>query len=95
MVNGATPKLTFASAPKLIGCDAWLTVKLRLTAGAAEYVSFPAWFAVIEQLPALTIVTWVPLTVQTEQRVVSRPKFRFEDVPQIGTRTSSDEVLLH
>ena len=36
MLNGATPRLTFGSAPKVIVCDALLTVKLWVTEGAAE-----------------------------------------------------------
>ena len=34
------------------------------TLGAAAYVPFPAWLAVIEQVPAATAVTVFPDTVQ-------------------------------
>ncbi len=39
--KGATPKVTFPSAPKAIVCAARLTVKLRVTETAAAYVAFP------------------------------------------------------
>ena len=35
IVNGATPKLTLLSAPKVMACNAGLTVKLRVTGVAA------------------------------------------------------------
>ena len=49
---GAVPNMTFASAPKEIVCAAWITVKLCTTLTAAAKLEFPAWLAVIEQVPA-------------------------------------------
>jgi hypothetical protein len=34
--KGAVPKLTVPGAPKVMVCAAWLTMKLRVTGGAAE-----------------------------------------------------------
>jgi hypothetical protein len=45
---------------------------------AAAYVAFPDWLAVIEQVPAASTVTVVPLTVQMlavfEAKVTVRPE---------------------
>jgi hypothetical protein len=38
----------------------------RWTCGAGEFEASPAWFAFIRQVPAVTIETVVPDTVQTE-----------------------------
>src|ERR1039458_1956308 len=58
--------------------NVWLTVKLCVTGVAAANVAFPAWFAVIEQEPAATIVTVLPATVQTagvaDPKLTARPE---------------------
>src|SRR5580700_10429063 len=64
--KGAVPNVTFPSAPKLIVCAALLTVKLRVTEGAAEYVALPGWLAIMEHIPAAMTVTVLADTVQTE-----------------------------
>ena len=43
---------------------------VRVTFAAAEYVAFPLWEAVIEQVPLLTGVTFAPDTVQTEPELL-------------------------
>jgi hypothetical protein len=55
-----------ASAPKVIVWLALPTVKLRETCGAALKFVFPAWSALIVQVPGATIVTVLPASVQTE-----------------------------
>ena len=68
---------------KVIVCAACCTVKLRSTKAAAAKVPLPAWLAVTEQLPALTKVTVVPLTVQTlgvvEAKATARPEVDVAD----------------
>lgn len=53
------------------------TVTVKDTGDAAAYKPLPAWLAAIEQLPALTSVKVVPLTVHTlavlEVSVTGRP----------------------
>ena len=46
-------------------CEACDTAKLLLTVAAAEKVVFPAWLALTVQVPAVTSVKVLPLTVQT------------------------------
>ena len=41
-VNGDTPYVTLLSVPKVMVCDAELTVKLCYTVVAAPYVALPA-----------------------------------------------------
>jgi hypothetical protein len=63
--KGALPYVLPESAPNVMVCDALATVKERSTLGAAAYVALPACEARIVQVPAATIVTVLPLTVQT------------------------------
>jgi hypothetical protein len=65
IINGDTPYVTPLSAPKATDCDAGLTVKLCATGVAAPWLASPAWLAVIEHPPPATIVTVLPVTVQT------------------------------
>jgi hypothetical protein len=55
-----------------------LIVKERDSCVAAAYVVFPAWSAVNVQVPAATIVTVVPETVQTEVVVDAKVTVREE-----------------
>jgi len=63
--KGALPNATFGNAPKLMVWLSCVTVKLWLTAGAAEKFPFPACVAWIVQGPAETSVTVDPDTVHT------------------------------
>ena len=78
IINGDTPYVTPLSAPKVTDCDAGLTVKLCATGVAAPWVASPAWLAVIEHEPPATIVTVLPVTVQTdvvlETKLTARPE---------------------
>jgi hypothetical protein len=55
-----------------------MTVKLRVTGVAAPKAAFPACVAVMEQVPAATIVTIAPATLQTaavvEAKLTVRPE---------------------
>lgn len=61
----AVPKAWLPGVTKVMDCAAGTTVKLRATMAAAAKVVLPGWLAVTEQLPALSKVTVVPLTLQT------------------------------
>ena len=67
--GGVIPSVCVASPLKLM---VWLvngageTVKLRLTGLAAPKLALPAWLAVMEQVPAASKVTVLPLTLQIE-----------------------------
>ena len=61
----AVPRAWLPGVTKVMVWLACNTVKLRDTIAAAAKVVLPAWLAVTAQLPALTSVTVVPLTVQT------------------------------
>jgi hypothetical protein len=75
-VTGAVPRPLVAlnvcallSVVMLVGLKrvilwATLVIMIDLLMLAGEYVSFPAWAAVIKQSPALTVLRTVPLTVQ-------------------------------
>ena len=54
-----------ACAPNVMVCAAGPMATVCVTCGAAEKFVFPAWSAAMTQLPAVTIVTVVPETVQT------------------------------
>jgi hypothetical protein len=64
-VNGTSPNTLSGSGLKVIVCDCDATVKLRETCGAGLKLALPAWLASIVQVPAATIVTVDPETVQT------------------------------
>jgi hypothetical protein len=64
-VNGMSPNTLSGSGLKVIVCDWEATVKLRETCGAGLKLALPAWLASIVQVPAETIVTVDPETVQT------------------------------
>ncbi len=65
------------AGPNVTVCAALLTVNVRVTAPAAKYSAFPAWSAAIVHVPALTMCTVMPLTVQTgrvcDVNVTGRP----------------------
>jgi hypothetical protein len=54
------------------------TVKVFVTAAAA-YVPLPAWLAVIEQVPAATAVSVLPVTVQTPVVVDAKLTARLDE----------------
>ena len=64
--NGATPRDTLPGTPKEMNCGAGTTVKLWITGLAAGTFALPGWVAVMEQVPAATMVNVFPDTVQTE-----------------------------
>jgi hypothetical protein len=88
-VNGASPKLRLASAPKAMVWLALATVKLCVTWGAAPYVALPDWSAAIVHVPAATIVTVFPETVQTavvsELKVTVSPELAVADTVNGGS----------
>jgi hypothetical protein len=59
------PNIWFESAPKLIDCCAWVTMKLWITGAAAAKFGFPAWSAAMVQVPTAARATVTPETVQT------------------------------
>ena len=71
--GGALPSTWLAGAAKVmlwLACD---TAKLLLTAAAGAQVPLPAWLATTVQVPALTRLSVVPLTVQTTGVVDAKP----------------------
>jgi hypothetical protein len=64
------------------------TVKDWVTGVAAAYVALPDWVAVIEQLPAPTIMTVFVLTVQTdgvvEMKLTGRPELAVAETANDG-----------
>jgi hypothetical protein len=84
--NGDTPATTLPICPNVIVCDSGLTVKLWITGVAAAKFGFPAWLAVIVQVPAATILTTVPATVQTP--VV--PEVRLTVSPELAVALSEN-----
>ena len=62
----AQGRLEVVCALKVIVCDACVMVTLRSTGVAAFQFTLPAWLARMVHVPAVTMVTVVPLTVQTE-----------------------------
>lgn len=66
--GGTTPQVALAGLAKVMVCavsGAAATVKVWLTAAAAATLALPAWLAASVQVPALTKVKVLPLTVQT------------------------------
>ena len=52
-----------ARSAHVIVCEPWVTMSDLLTAGAARYVAFPAWFAAITTVPTPVTVIVLPLRV--------------------------------
>lgn len=75
----------------------WLacnTVKLRDTIAAASKAVLPAWLAVTAQVPALTSVTVVPLTVQTLGVVDAKDTARAELAVALRAGGATPQLVL-
>lgn len=72
------PKVWLPGLMKEIVCAPMVTAKVLLTAVAAKKLALPDWLALTVQLPTLTKVSVVPLTVQTagvvDANVIARPE---------------------
>ena len=75
---GAALKGTVGRAKKLMLCEAGLTVKLCVTAGAAAKLALPDWLAWTEQTPPAAMVKRLPETVQTAEVEVAKTTGRLE-----------------
>ena len=62
------------------------------TLGAAAYVPFPAWLAVIEQVPAATAVTVFPDTVQILEVVDKKLTARLDEA--VADNNAEDPTLI-
>ncbi len=66
ITNGGPPKIWLGIGSNVMVCEPVLTVKLCITGVAARKLAFPAWLAVIVQVPSPTTVTVATLTVQAD-----------------------------
>ena len=62
------------------------------TLGTAAYVPFPAWLAVIEQVPAATAVTVFPDTVQILEVVDKKLTARLDEA--VADNNAEDPTLI-
>jgi hypothetical protein len=76
--TGVVEYTTSAGLVNAIVCVAAATLKLLVTEGAAVQFASPGWSAAIEQVPTVTSVTEVPVTVQmagvVELKLTVRPE---------------------
>ena len=84
IVTGDALRARLPSGPKLIVWAALATLKLCVTFGAAPKPAFPGWLAVMEQVPAPTMVTVEPDTVQTAEVVDAKLTGRLEDAVAVS-----------
>jgi len=72
-----TPETWLGTAAKVMVCWAMVTAKVCADAGAAAYALFPAWVAVMPQVPMARRVTRFPETEQivevVEAKLTGRP----------------------
>jgi len=76
--NGVELKLLLASVAKVIVWAFLATVNERATCGAAVKLAFPPWLASTVHVPAATMVTVLPETVQTLDVLVLKATARPE-----------------
>ncbi len=68
MRGTVAPTVTvLGGALKVMVCWESETVKVWVRGGAAAYAEFPACVAVMEHVPTVIVVTWLPETVQIEE----------------------------
>jgi hypothetical protein len=72
------PNATLLSVPKVMVCEAGVTLKLWTTLGAAVKFELPGWLAVMEHVPAAVVLTTDPATVQTPVVVEVNVTGRFD-----------------
>jgi hypothetical protein len=83
--GGAVPRVRLPGLLKEItwACGAFDTVMATVTAGAAAVVALPAWLALMEQVPAVTKASVLPLTVHTlgvlDVKLTARPEVATAD----------------
>ena len=76
--GGAVPRIWLPGEVKLMTCCARATANEINTDEAAAYVVLPAWLALAVQVPALSSVSVLPLTVHTagvvDAKLTARPE---------------------
>ena len=90
--TGVAPKLTFGGAVNVTVCAAEAMVKLRDTGVAAAMPALPGWVAVREQVPAETILTVDPATVQTDVVVDAKLTGRPEVAVALSVKGAAPNV---
>jgi len=82
--NGAVVMVFAAMAVNVIVCVTLRIVTVLLSCGAAEKFAFPAWFAVMMQLPAINGVNVLPVILQMPVVVVANVTTKAEEAVEFS-----------
>ena len=90
--GGVLPKVWLPGELKLMVCVMGATLKVLLTIGAAAKLVLPAWLAATVQVPKVTRLKVLPLTVQTAGVVEANDTTRPEDA--VATRAAGATPII-